>query len=290
MIAMPKLTSGFSTAAESDIRTGAGNNQVEYNMNAPVSIDGGGGFNKVVILGTEYADHIVVTALAVYGAGLWVTYTNIQVLEIDALEGDDTIDVLSTAPGVETRVIGGLGSDIVNVGSDVVGDVFARDIEGTSGTVNHLVTSNDPNYNGLVVNGVDLSVARPGAGPGDRQGERRLQRDLRGRDCFTLTPVGCVLAARLVHRRARRGADGQRLRLRLGRGLAAGGVDRRHLPRVHDRRQPGRLLPHHHAQRRADDRPAARDRARLHAGELERSADRVHVRRRRRRSPRATAP
>ena len=64
MIAMPKLTSGFSTAAESDIRTGTGNNQVEYNMNAPVSIDGGGGFNKVVILGTEYADHIVVTAQA----------------------------------------------------------------------------------------------------------------------------------------------------------------------------------------------------------------------------------
>ena len=60
-IAMPKLTSGFSTAAESDIRTGAGQNQVEYNMNAPVSVDGGAGFDKLVILGTEYADHIVVT-------------------------------------------------------------------------------------------------------------------------------------------------------------------------------------------------------------------------------------
>ena len=61
-IAMPKLTSGFSTAAESDIRTGAGTNQVEYNMNAPVSVDGGNGFDKLVILGTEYADHIVVTS------------------------------------------------------------------------------------------------------------------------------------------------------------------------------------------------------------------------------------
>ncbi|MFN2609691.1 MAG: hypothetical protein ABR507_02275, partial [Actinomycetota bacterium] len=85
-IAMPKLTSGFSTAAESDIRTGSGQNQVEYNMNAPVSIDGGNGFDKVVILGTEYADHIVVTSKAIYGAGLSVTYTNIEVLEIDALE------------------------------------------------------------------------------------------------------------------------------------------------------------------------------------------------------------
>ncbi len=86
MIAMPKLTSGFSTAAESDIRTGSGQNQVMYNMNAPVSVDGGTGFNKLIILGTEYADHIVVTAKAVYGVGLWVTYVHIQVLEIDTLE------------------------------------------------------------------------------------------------------------------------------------------------------------------------------------------------------------
>ena len=64
---------GFSTAAETDIRTGAGNNQVQYNINAPVSIDGGNGFDKVVVLGTEFADHIVVTAKAIYGAGLAVT-------------------------------------------------------------------------------------------------------------------------------------------------------------------------------------------------------------------------
>ena len=43
---MPRLTSGFSTAAESDIRTGAGKNQVEYNINAPVSIDGGNGLRQ----------------------------------------------------------------------------------------------------------------------------------------------------------------------------------------------------------------------------------------------------
>ncbi len=164
LLAMPKLTSGFSTAAQSDIRTGTGNNQVEYNLNAPVSVDGGTGFNKLVILGTEFADHIVVTATAIYGAGLSVSYTNIQVLEIDALEGDDTIDVLSTAPGVETRVLGGLGSDTVNVGSDVVGDVVARDIEGTSGTVNHQLTSADPTYNGLVADGVNVDIARAGQG------------------------------------------------------------------------------------------------------------------------------
>ena len=67
---MPRLTSGFSTAAESDIRTGAARTRSQYNLNAPVSIDGGAGFDKVVILGTEYADHIVVTSKAIYGAGL----------------------------------------------------------------------------------------------------------------------------------------------------------------------------------------------------------------------------
>ncbi|MFL6033492.1 MAG: hypothetical protein ACJ74I_00290, partial [Gaiellaceae bacterium] len=163
-IAMPRLTKGFSTAAESDIRTGSGTNQVEYNMNAPVSVDGGAGFDKLVILGTEYADHIVVTAKAVYGVGVSVTYANVEVLEIDALEGDDTIDVLSTAPGIVTRVIGGLGNDTLDVAGDVTGDVFSLDIEGTSGTINHAVSSDDPTYNGIVADGVDLSVARAGQG------------------------------------------------------------------------------------------------------------------------------
>ena len=93
---MPKLTSGFSTAAETDDPHRRGQNQVQYNINAPVSIDGGAGFDKVVVLGTEFADHIVVTDKAIYGAGLAVTYANVEVLEIDGLEGDDTFDVLST--------------------------------------------------------------------------------------------------------------------------------------------------------------------------------------------------
>jgi hypothetical protein len=79
MIAQPKLTKGFSTAAETAIRTGAGNNQVEYNINAPVSVDGGAGFDKLVVLGTEFADHIVVTDKGIFGAGLTVTYQNIEV-------------------------------------------------------------------------------------------------------------------------------------------------------------------------------------------------------------------
>jgi Ca2+-binding RTX toxin-like protein len=159
-VALPALISGFSTAAETEIRTGAGQNQVQYNVNAPVSIDGGRGFDKVVVLGTEFADHIVVTDTAIYGAGLAVSYENVEVLEIDGLEGDDTFDILSTAPGLITRVIGGLGSDTINVGGDVIGAVYAQDVEGSSGAVNHLVTSDDVRYNGKVIDGVDLSVVR----------------------------------------------------------------------------------------------------------------------------------
>ena len=164
LIAKPKTITGFSTAAETDIRTGGGQNQVSYNVNAPVSIDGGNGIDKVVVLGTEFADHIVITTVAIYGAGLSVKYANVEVLEVDGLEGDDIVDVLSTAPGVATRVVGGLGSDIVNVAGDVAGAVVASGIEGTSGAVNHDVRSGDPAYDGLVVDGLDLSVARPAAG------------------------------------------------------------------------------------------------------------------------------
>ena len=43
---------------------------------------------------------------------------------------------------------------------DVVGDVISREIEGTSGTMNHGVSSTDPLYNGLLAPGVDVTVAR----------------------------------------------------------------------------------------------------------------------------------
>src|SRR5204862_105553 len=149
-----------------------------------------------VVLGTEFADHIVVTDKAVYGAGLAVTYANIEVLEVDTLEGDDTIDVLSTPPGVVTRVIGGLGSDQVNVAGDVNGDAVSQDADATNrpvvlvfspdehapnawnkrqtvdvGAVNdgrpegdrvvvasHSVLSADPFYDGALVRNVEVTV------------------------------------------------------------------------------------------------------------------------------------
>ena len=188
----PLLTSGFSTAAQTDVRTGGGDNQVEYNVNAPVSVDGGTGFNKLIVLGTEFADHIVVTAGGIFGAGLQVKFTNIQVLEIDALQGDDTIDVLSTAPGMAVRILGGLGSDTINVAGDVVGDVEAKDINGSSATINHLVTSTDPNYNNIVAPGISVDVARANQGNvivTETGGGTEVRR---GGSCGT-TLVGCTL-------------------------------------------------------------------------------------------------
>ena len=156
-IAAPKI--GVSTSAPMDIRTGGGDDEVSYNINAPVSVDGGSGFDKLVVLGTEFPDDFVITAEAIYGGGLNVRFARVEVIEVDGLEGDDEFFVLSTPFGVATRVIGGLGSDQINVGGDVTEDIIMREIEGVSGAVNHAVTSDDTAYDGLPVEGVDLQVA-----------------------------------------------------------------------------------------------------------------------------------
>ena len=163
-VARPIIGLGFSTARPLDIRAGGGEDEVSYNVNAPVSVDGGSGFDKVVVLGTEFADDVVITSKGVMGAGVNVRYANIEVVEVDGLEGDDEFFVQSTAFGVAYRVIGGLGSDTINVTGDVVEDIVVKELEGMSGYVNHLVTSGDPLYDGLVVDGIDVNVATPTTG------------------------------------------------------------------------------------------------------------------------------
>ena len=60
-VASPQIGLGFSVAQAPDIRAGGGQDEVRYNINAPVSVDGGTGFDKLVILGTEFADDIAIT-------------------------------------------------------------------------------------------------------------------------------------------------------------------------------------------------------------------------------------
>src|SRR6185437_6661121 len=65
-IAIPLTTGGSSSTGATTILTGAGDDSVEYDTNAPVSIDGGTGFDKVVIIGTEFADRFVITDQGVF--------------------------------------------------------------------------------------------------------------------------------------------------------------------------------------------------------------------------------
>ncbi len=163
-VAVPIIGLGFSTSRPLDIRAGGGDDEVQYNVNAPVNVEGGTGFDKLVVLGTEFADDFVVTDKAVFGAGLNVKYSTVEVIEIDGLEGDDQFFVLSTAYGVAYRVIGGLGSDAISVAGDVTTDIVTRELEGISGAVDHIVTSDDPRYDGIVVDGVPYNLATPDTG------------------------------------------------------------------------------------------------------------------------------
>jgi Ca2+-binding RTX toxin-like protein len=159
-VAVPVIGLGFSTSRPLDIRAGGGEDEVQYNVNAPVNVDGGTGFDKLVVLGTEFADDFAITDKGIYGAGLNVKYTTIEVVEVDGLEGDDQFFVQSTAYGVAYRVIGGLGSDMISVTGDVTADIVTRELEGLSGAVDHIVTSpTDPGYDGLTADGVPYNLA-----------------------------------------------------------------------------------------------------------------------------------
>ena len=160
-----------STSQQTQVNGGGGNDLVEYNINAPVSVDGGAGFDKVVVVGTDAADAFVVTADGIYGAGLNVKLAgNEEVREIDGVEGDDDFFILSTPVNAVTRVIGGLGSDAFNVGGDVTEQIYTRELDGLSGVINHGVisgdgvTTGDTAYDGLIGGGLDLNVASPEEG------------------------------------------------------------------------------------------------------------------------------
>ena len=58
----------------------------------------------------------------------------------------------------------GLGSDTINVTGDVTEDIVTNELEGLSGSVDHWVTSEDGDYDGLPVDGIELNVATPDAG------------------------------------------------------------------------------------------------------------------------------
>ncbi len=106
-------------SVDNSVTPGGGSNLVQYVLNAPVHINGGAGNDTVRVIGTEFADEIVVTATAIIGMGISVDYTGIEELDIDAAEGNDTVYVMSTNPNVVTHIYGGLGSDHFIIAGDV---------------------------------------------------------------------------------------------------------------------------------------------------------------------------
>jgi len=120
----------------------------------------------VIVLGTPFPDAFVVTKDGVFGAGLNVTFfDNTEKAEVDGLEGDDQIFVLSTRAGVVTTVIGGLGNDVISVLGDVTADIISNDLLGSSGLINHGVASTGGSvYSSVSAAGVAVSVMRPSAG------------------------------------------------------------------------------------------------------------------------------
>jgi hypothetical protein len=148
-------------------------NQVGYALDAPVSVDGGTGFDTLTIVGTEYPDHFVVVGQGIFGAGLSVSYTNVLPLYLNTHTGGDTIDVLSTPTGVTLGIYGG-EYDHVNIdcgsclgaGNGVInGSVYAEDTNGTSAVINQSILTYSQWCQDLTIPGVSLSVAQATAGP-----------------------------------------------------------------------------------------------------------------------------
>ncbi len=141
-----------------DVSGGAGADLIQYAMNAPVNIDGGDGFDTVIVIGTEFGDDFVITKDGVYGAGLNVNFVNIESLQVDGAEGDDRFYVLSTSEKFITEIAGGLGSDTFNMSGDTP-PVISNDLRGHSGVITHSIETVDPLYEGIKIDGISANVA-----------------------------------------------------------------------------------------------------------------------------------
>ena len=142
-----------------DITGGGGADLVQYAVNSPVNINGGDGFDTLIVIGTEFGDDFVVTNKGVFGAGLTINFVNIESLRVDGAEGDDRFFVQSTGEDFLTELFGGLGEDTFNMSGDTP-PVVSNDLLGHSGIVtNDVVHSTDVRYQDLILHGVSANVA-----------------------------------------------------------------------------------------------------------------------------------
>ena len=151
--------------ALTDLSGGAGADHIQYAVDAPVNIDGGDGFDTVIVIGTEFNDDFVITPTGVFGAGLNVNFVNIETLVVDGGAGDDRFFVLGTGPNFTTEIDGGLGSDLVSVEGPTPGQ--RRDQQhATRAQRDHHAQRREHR----------AAVAVRGPAGGRRLGERRRQR------------------------------------------------------------------------------------------------------------------
>jgi len=140
-----------------DLSGGAGADTIRYAVNAPVNINGGDGFDTLIVIGTEFGDDFVITDDGVFGAGLNVNFVNIESLRVDGAEGDDRFFLQSTKETVFTELFGGLGNDTFNASGDTP-PVVSNDFRGHSGIITHDIESTDSLYNDQSLFGISANV------------------------------------------------------------------------------------------------------------------------------------
>ncbi|CAB9505197.1 Kringle domain [Seminavis robusta] len=135
-----------------------GDTVTSYVVNAGVDVDGGTGNDRAVIVGTEADDNYVVTDGNIYGGGLSVRFSNIEMLDVTGEAGNDVFSILSTNPNVITSVYGALGSDTFYIAPRSVDPVISKNTKGHTGVLEHEIASADEEYNGLLVEGIAVNV------------------------------------------------------------------------------------------------------------------------------------
>ena len=164
--AFVKVNPNDPNAPFTNINGGAGADFISYTVDAPVRIDGGDGLDTVVVIGTDFGDTFVITDQGIFGAGLYVSFTNIEKVIVDGGAGNDTFYVQSTSPTVDLELVGGQGSDTFDIGgsgSDQPITVVSNSLNGHSGLVANLVDEADAAsegvYAGVTVPWISANVA-----------------------------------------------------------------------------------------------------------------------------------
>ena len=90
--------------ALTDLSGGGGADLIQYAVDAPVNIDGGDGFDTVVVIGTEFNDDFVITSTGVSSAPACTSASSTSRRStVDGGAGDDRFFVQSTGPDVHDR-------------------------------------------------------------------------------------------------------------------------------------------------------------------------------------------